>query len=384
MNDSPQPDWDPRSDAVQQDQTAAYDEMRARCPVAYSHFLGWSLFRHADVTRVLHDPETFSNVVSRRRAVPNGMDPPEHTEFRRILDPYFAPERMAAFEPACRQIAASLTQALLERDEVEFVAEFAQSFALQVQCAFMGWPPQMHEALRDWTRKNQEATLARDRARMTQIAAEFDGYINELLRVRRKAGAAASDDFTTSLLRVRVHNRSLRDEEIVSILRNATAGEIGTISAAVGILAHFLAANPDAQRQFREQPSVLPAAIEEVLRIHGPLVANRRVTTRTVDIGGRRIGAGEPVSIIWVSANRDDRVFEDPKTFRPDRDATPNLLYGAGIHICPGAPLARLELRVALEELLDRTTHIEARRDKVPTKATYPASGFAALPLRVR
>ncbi|MEO8717529.1 MAG: cytochrome P450 [Burkholderiales bacterium] len=384
MNDPLPPDWDPRADAVLQDQLTAYDDMRARCPVAYSDFLGWSLFRHADVTRVLHDPATFSNVVSRRRAVPNGMDPPEHTEFRRILDPYFAPERMAAFEPACRQIAASLTQGLLERDEVELVAEYAQSFALQVQCAFLGWPPDMREALRSWTRKNQAATQAQDRARMTQIAGEFDGYINELLRVRRKAGAAASEDFTTSLLRVRVRNRPLRDEEIVSILRNATAGEVGTIAAAVGILVHFLAENPEAQRQLREQPSVLPAAIEEILRIHGPLVANRRVTTRAVEIGGRRIGAGEPVSIIWISANRDERVFEDPKAFRPDRDAAPNLLYGAGIHVCPGAPLARLEMRVAMEELLGRTTRIEPSRNRTPTKATYPASGFVALPLRVR
>lgn len=383
-NDPLRPDWDPRSDAVLRDQLAAYDDMRERCPVAHSDFLGWSLFRHADITRVLNDPEAFSNVVSRHRAVPNGMDPPEHTEYRCILDPYFEPERMAVFEPVCRAIAAGLTKKLLERDEVEFVSEFAESFAVQVQCAFLGWPPDMHEPLRLWTRKNQEATRAQDRARMTEIAGEFDGYIDELLRVRRKAGAEASDDVTTSLLHARVRNRPLRHEEIVSILRNATVGEVGTISAAIGILAHFLTENPDSQRQFRERPSVLPGAIEEILRIHGPLVANRRIATRSTDIGGRKIGAGESISIIWISANRDERVFEDSKTFRLDRDATPNLLYGTGIHVCPGAPLARLEMRAAMEELLGRTTRIERSRDKLPTNAAYPASGFTALHLRVR
>ena len=197
--------------------------MRERCPVAHSDILGWSLFRHADISRVLNEPEIFSNVVSRHRAVPNGMDPPEHTEYRRILDPYFEPERMTAFEPVCRAIAAGLTKKLLERDEVEFVSEFAESFAVQVQCAFLGWPPDMQEPLRLWTRKNQQATRTQDRTRMTEIAAEFDAYIDELLRVRRKAGAEASDDVTTSLLRVRVGNRPLRHEEIVSILRAATA-----------------------------------------------------------------------------------------------------------------------------------------------------------------
>ena len=91
-----------------------------------------------------------------------------------------------------------------------------------------------------------------------------------------------------------------------------------------------------------------------------------------------------PISIVWISANRDECVFEHPKTFRLDRDAAPNLLYGAGIHVCPGAPLARLEMCIAMEELLGRTTRIERSRDKVPTKAAYPTSGFSALPLQIR
>lgn len=384
MNGTPQPNWDPRSAAVLRDRCAAYDEMREQCPVAYSDFLRWSLFRHEDIVRVLHDPDTFSNAVSKHLSVPNGMDPPEHTEYRRIIEPYFRPERMVAFEPKSREIATGLAQSLLGRDEVEFIAEFAQSFAVRVQCAFLDWPPDMHEPLRLWTRKNQEATLAQDRAAMAEIAREFGGYIDELLRVRREAGAEASDDITTSLLHTRVWGRPLRDEEIVSILRNWTVGEVGTISAAVGILIHFFAEHADLQQQLRGQPSLLPTAIDEILRIHGPLLSNRRITTRPVEIGGRKIGAGERISLIWISANRDGQVFEDPKTVRLDRDPAPNLLYGAGIHVCPAAPLARLEMRVAMEELLGRTTRIDPSPDKPSIKAAYPASGFAALPLRIR
>ena len=101
MSDQTAPDWDPRDPSVLRNQRLAYDEMRERCPVAHSNFLGWSLFRHEDIAGVLADPETYSSA-SKRRAVPNGMDKPEHTKYRSVLEPYFTPERMAAFEPVCR------------------------------------------------------------------------------------------------------------------------------------------------------------------------------------------------------------------------------------------------------------------------------------------
>ena len=384
VNERLQDDWDPKSDAVQRDQRAAYDGMRERCPVAYSDFLGWSLFRHQDIVRVLNDPDTFSNAVSRHLSVPDGMDPPEHTEFRRMILPYFRPERVDAFEPQCREIAANLLQSLLERDELEFIGDFAHWFAVRIQCASLGWPLEMCEPLRLWTQKNHQATFARDRQAMTEIAREFEGYVHQLLQSRRAAGAQAGDDITSSLLRQEVQGRPLRDDEIVSVLRNWTVGEVGTISAALGILVHYLSQHPDLQQQLRAQPSLLPAAIEEILRIHGPLVANRRITTRPVEIGGRKIGAGERLSLIWISANRDGRVFEDPEAYRADRDQAENLLYGAGIHVCPGAPLARMEMRVAMEELLGRTTGIAPIPAKPPTAAVYPGSGFATLNLRIR
>lgn len=383
MNEALQADWDPHSGTVLRDQLAAYDEMRERCPVAHSDFLGWSLFRHEDLVRVLDDPDVFSSVASTHLSVPNGMDPPEHTEYRRLIERYFGPERMVEFEPQCREIATNLVESLVAREEVELIEEFAQAFAVRVQCAFLGWPPDMHEPLRIWTRKNHEATLAQDRTAMAGIGREFEGYVGSLLRDRRATEAQASRDVTARLSRERVWGRLLRDEEIASILRNWTVGEIGTISAAVGILAHYLSEHADLYRQLRGQPSSLPVAIEEILRIHGPLVANRRITTRPVEIGGRNIGVGERISLIWVSANRDGRAFEDPEAFRLDRDPAANLLYGKGIHVCPGAPLARMEMRVVMEELLGHTMRISPSPCKPPTKAMYPASGFATLPLRI-
>ena len=270
MNDILQPDWDPKSDAVQRDQRAAYDEMRERCPVAYSDFLGWSVFRHQDIVRVLMDPDTFSNAASRHLSVPDGMDPPEHTEYRRMIVQYFRPERVDAFEPQCREIAAKRLQSLLERDELEFIGDFAHWFAVRIQSASLGWPLEMCEPLRLWTQKNHQATFAQDRTAMAEVAKEFEGYVHELLQIRRAAGAQASDDITGSLLRQQVQGQPLRDEEIVSIVRNWTVGEVGTISAALGILVHYLSQHPELQQQLRTQPSLLPAATEEILRIYGP------------------------------------------------------------------------------------------------------------------
>lgn len=365
------------------DQLAAYDTLRGRCPVAHSDYLGWSVLRHGDVLQVLHDHETFSNVVSARLTVPNGMDPPEHTEHRRVNDRYFTPELMNAFEPGCRAIAAHLVDGL-PRGAVTDAMELAQVYALRVQSAFLGWPAELEEPLRDWTRRNHESTLARDRAAMVDVALEFDGYIRDLLSARRAAGADAPQDLTTRLLNEQVWGRPLTDEELVSLLRNWTVGELSTISASVGILVHHLAVRSEVQDLLRADVRLVGAANDELLRLHGPLIANRRVTTRAVDLGGRTITAGERVTVIWPSANRDEAVFGDPDEFRLDRDPEQNLLYGAGIHVCPGAPLARLELRVLVEELLARTERLAAAPGTGPAPARYPAGGFTSVPVVLR
>ena len=379
-----QEDWNPKSDAVLDDQRRAYDEMRERCPVAYSDLLGWTLFRHEDIARVLNDPGSFSNVVSKYLSIPDGMDPPQHTAYRSFIEPYFRPDAVAAFEPQCRAIAVNLVQSLLEREEAEVMGEFADWFAVRIQCSFLGWPAEMHAPLRLWTKKNHEATFAQDRVAMTKIASEFAGYVDALLQLRRATDASACDDITASLSRGQVNGRPLRDEEIVSILRNWTVGEVSTISAAVGILIQYVSEHADLQQELRADPSLLHDTIEEILRLHGPLAANRRVTTCPMEIGGREIGASERISVNWISANRDGRVFEEPEAFRPARDQSKNLLYGAGIHVCPGAGLARMELRVVMQELLARTSTIKPVPGKPATAARFPASGFATVPILVR
>ena len=373
-------DWDPHSQSSRDNLVATCDEMRGRCPVAYSDALGWSLFRHEDVMRALDDPATFSNSVSVHVSVPNGMDPPRHTEYRRIIEPYFSVDRMEALEPRCRAIAREAIAALTG-GEIDVMENFADEFALQAQCAFLNWPIELHRPLREWVRKNHEATRSLDRVQLSAVAFEFDRHIRGVLQARRTTGFDECD-VASQLLREQVRERTLSDDEIISILRNWTVGELATISACIGILIGFLAEHRDVQTELREGLFHVPRAIDEILRIESPLTTSRRVTTCPVEIGGRTIDARERIALMWGSANRDERVFDRPDEFRLDRDGSRNLLYGAGIHVCPGAPLARLELRILIEELL---TAVELSPGSArPTRAVHPASGFSSYFVQVR
>lgn len=418
-------DWDPRSRHVLNNQIAAYDTMRQRCPVAHSEYLGWSVFRHADVVAVVTDHEAFSSAVSRYPAVPNGFDPPRHAPYRRLIERYFTPDHMAAFEPVCRALARDLVARIPRGHEFEFIAQFALEYALQAQRAWLGWPEYTVDALRHWTARNHRATLRREREELDAVAAEFDSAVRRVLADERArmdqraladghqaadaaAGAVSGTvgSVTAQLLRDTVDGVPLTDEDIVSILRNWTVGELGTMSASVGILVAYLAEHPELQGELRDDPKQLDPAIDEILRMHSPLIANRRVATREVVLGGRTIQAGERVNVNWASANRDETVFGDPDEYQPQKNAAANVLYGRGIHVCPGAPLARLELRVIMEELLAATASIgiapgtgsgAASRPNTGTGtgapesgtwkhdyAAFPASGYRTLPVVIR
>lgn len=378
-------DWNSRSPEVQEDQIAAYDSMRARCPVAHDEFMGYTLFKNEDVRYALEHPELFSNRVSTRHiAVPNGMDAPEHTAFRAINDKYFTPERMQAFEPQIREVVHQLVRDIPRGETVDIMGEFATRYAMRVQNAFMGWPESLEEALIAWMNKNRSATLKRDRAEIASVAVEFDGYIRALLDERW--ANPALQDVTAELLHDRVElpgqkPRVMTDEEIVSLIRNWTVGELSTVSAIVGVIVNFLGEHQGEADRLRQHPEYIGHAVEEILRLQDPLVANRRITTADVEVGGCTIPAGCPVTINWTSANRDEGAFEDALDYRPDRDQSRNLTYGAGIHVCPGAPLARLELRVLVEELLAATESITVEST---VNAQFPVAGYSSVKVVVR
>lgn len=380
-------DWDPRSDDVLKDQIAVYDEMRQKCPIARSAYGYTSIFRHADVMNIMNDHETFSSKVSRFISVPNGMDPPEHTVYRNLINPYFTDAQVDKFVPKLEKISNNLVKTLPKDDVIEFMSQFAQVFAVHVQCAFLGWSKGLHQPLLDWIKDSYQATLSRDQDRLNTVAMQFDSYIKDIIYTRRNRkptpNSDNAQDNTDKLINETVDGKALTDDQIVSILRNWTVGELGTISASVGILAHYFASNPDVQKLCRNDYDVLPAAIDEILRIHPPLIMNRRVTTCPVTIGKHPIEQGERLAILWASANRDEAVFGNPDEFRLDRDPSLNLLYGAGVHVCPGAYLSRMELLIITKALLSATTDIRLPKNQPYEKAHLPSSGFSKLPLHI-
>ena len=373
----PGQDWDPRDPSVLADQVAAYDRVRERSPLAYSGYLGWSVLRHEDALTVLGDHETFRSRVSTHVAIPNGMDPPEHTAYRAVVDRSFAPDRVRAFEPQLRTIAAEVVaSALAATGEIEVMSSIAERYAARAQCAYLGWPLKVADALCAWSSDSARATLTGDRAELARVADRFDAIIVGMLDRQRAAAPGGPATLTARLLEERVGDATLSDATLVSMLRNWTAGELGTIAAAVGIITAFLAPRPDLQRQLRTVPALRQPTMDEILRLEAPLVANRRRTTCPVTLQGRTVPADAPVTIIWPAVQRDPLAVPDPTEFRPDRDPRDNLLYGRGPHACPGEGLSRLELGLLLDELLRALPRFSLAPGREPVRAAYPAGGF--------
>jgi cytochrome P450 len=371
--------WEPLSEAVLADQRRTYDRMRAACPVARSP-RGVTLFRHADVLAAALDPATFSSAVSAYRQVPNSLDPPEHTAFRAAIDPFFAPHRMRMLEPRLREIAGEIIRKVPRGVTVEAVTGIGYPFAARAQADWLGWHG-IERQLLAWMGENHAATRSGDRTRTAAVAAAFDEIVAAQVRRRRSDGAGK--DPTAELLDVAVDGRRLPDADIVSILRNWTAGDLGSIAAALGVVLHFLATHPEVQEALRAGSGDLASAIDEMLRIDDPFLVNRRVTTAAAPVAGFLLTPGTWVYLNWTSANRDEAVFGDPDAYRPAEHAPNNLVYGIGIHACPGRPLATLELMVATETILSMTASVELARDEEPVRERYPLGGWQRLPLRL-
>lgn len=374
---------------------SATDEQRASGPLARTPEGTWVVLGHAEAMEVAGDHDSYSSAVSRFLQVPNGLDGVEHTAIRAATDHFFGPEEMAAFEPVLRDVARDLVEELTADvgpagTEVDAVAAIGAVFAVRAQTAWLGWPAELEPQLLQWMVDNHEASRSRDLARTAEVAERFDALIRSVIRPRRAAGAHAPDDVTNRLIHQRVElpdpevpdstERSLRDEEIVSILRNWTGGDLGSIALCVGVLLTAMSTRPQLAERLRHGTyEEAVAIVDELLRIDSPFVSNRRVTTCPVTLAGQEIAQGERLLIHWTSANRDERTFPSPDEFDPAANTPHNLVYGTGKHVCPGRPLATLELVVALQELL---AVVEVAPAETPgEREIAPVGGWAHAPV---
>lgn len=370
--------------AAGRDLRAYTDELRPDHPVVRNTAGEWVLLRHADVAAAALDDAAFSSGVSRHLQVPNGLDGEEHAAFRAVLDPFLSAEALVPFEPVFGRIATELAASAPRGVSIDAVTDIGARFAVRGQSAWLGWPPELEDRLVAWVAENHAATRSGDRLWTQDVAEAFDELILSVLEPRREAAAGDEPgDVTVELMRARVHGRPLTDDEMVSVLRNWTGGDLGSIALCVGVLVHHLASHPALQDRLRAgvRDAEFDAVIDEILRIDDPFVSNRRITACPVTVAGVEIAAGERVKLHWTSANRDEAVFGDPDRFDPEGNAAHNLVYGTGRHVCPGRLLATLELRIALRALLAATSSITLDPQRPAEREVAPVGGWASVPV---
>jgi cytochrome P450 len=277
-------------------------------------------------------------------------DPPDHTRLRRLVSSVFTARRVEAMRPWITRLTGELIDGFATHDQVDLMAEFAAPLPILVISELLGIPEADQPRVREWSRTIISGLGSPDFP--VRDAAEFVGYLRDLIAHRREQPDEA---LISALIRARDENDALSANELTStIFLMIVAGHDTTLSL-IGNGAYLLMTEPDRAARLREDPGLLPAAIEEFLRLESPVpAANYRAAVESFDIGGRHIPAGDLVAISLQAANRDGSQFSDPSRLDPSRVQGRHLAFGHGIHFCLGAPLARLEGELAIGTLLNR------------------------------
>jgi cytochrome P450 len=358
----------------------------------------WAVLKHADVVRVAQEPTLFSaheagvvlenltpQALEGMRMMLLAMDPPKHVAFRRPLAPSFKARVMAQLEGRIREICREIMRDAAERGEVEFVHDVTASLPTQVIGELMGLPREDWDAIHMMAERN---TRSQDPEIMaTAQGSENDGAVVDMAMygiqfAAQRRAEAPREDLTSLILATEFDGAPMNDIEFGSFfVQLVTAGNDTT----QGMLANGLLAlleHPDQLADVRADPTLVPGAVEEILRYENPLHYFRRTATADTELHGQAIAAGDKVAMIYTSANRDEDVFDDPQTFDIRRDPNPHLSFGIAEHFCLGVHLARLEGVVFFEELFATFPKIELTGEPRRTRSNLNNS-LKALPVRL-
>ncbi|MGA3145952.1 MAG: cytochrome P450 [Acidimicrobiales bacterium] len=348
-----------------------YARLRAEAPVARNDSLGlWVVSRHADVIAVSRDPDTFCSAkgimvfeIGAEYATPPTMmhtDPPDHTRYRGLVQPGFRPSFIRALEKSVRARTRALVAAIEPGEPIDIVSEVAVPLPLQVISDLMGMPEDEWPQFFRWSEAVIPGATDWPEEERQALSAEMVTYLLAAAADRR---AHPGEGIISELGAAEIDGDRLTDAELgMFLVQLLVAGNETTRNMMSGGLLGF-AGEPgqwSALRSRASTPRALSIAVEEMLRWTTPVVSFMRTTTRPTELGGRQLGPGEPVLMLYASANRDESVF-GPTADRFDsaRDPNPHVAFGFGPHFCIGAVLARLEGRVLLEELLSRFESVE-------------------------
>ncbi|KAA2257269.1 cytochrome P450 [Solihabitans fulvus] len=358
------------------------DGHRRNTPVFFDEKQGfWQVFGHADVSAALSDPATYSSDFSGmtptqedfeifRKGNFVGMDAPEHRKLRRLVNQAFTPRMMAGLEPRIVAITSELFDGLDDPERFDLMDALAYPLPVIVIAELLGIPAEDRSIFRRWAATLFDGDQLQGDTGPEEIEAalnavaptirEMNTYIlAHIARCRTNPG----DDLTSELLRAEVDGERLDDGEILGFIGLLlVAGHI-TTTALLGNTILSLAGNPEAAAELRADPALWPAALEEVLRYRTPFARLGRRTTTEVTLSGHVIPANQIVMLYLASANRDETLFPDPDRFDIHRAPNPHLTFGHGVHFCLGAPLARLEAKIALGQLFARYQDIRLDPD---------------------
>ncbi|MGP4019061.1 cytochrome P450 [Saccharopolyspora sp. 5N708] len=354
--------------------------------VRFDEELGvWNVYGHQEAVEVLSDPHTFSSDVGRLLPIEldeslvegdlTQLDPPVHRKLRRLVSHAFTPKIVADLEPRIAALTHELLDAVADRQRIELVADLAYPLPVVVIAELLGVPSSDRELFRKWAEEQlsggsqlsvvddqgeQQRRLEAQGASFTQIIDYLRGHAAERRRHPRQ-------DLLTQLVQAEVDGERLTDNEVVNFANLLLAAGHITTTMLLGNTVLCLDANPQQAARVRADRALVPGAIEESLRLLTPFALTYRATTAEVELDGQRVPADQVLSVWLSAANRDGRQFADPDAFDPTRDPNPHLGFGRGIHFCLGAPLARLEGRIALNILLDRFPQLSTDPDNAPT-----------------
>ena len=337
-----------------------YKMLRDNAPAFRKEGTGVIVSRRADVDQILRTPDLFSSGMHAaalgniRPLIPLQIDPPDHRKFRKLLDPTFAPQRMRELEQQMVALVNELIDSFIDRDEIDFVAEFSLPFPSQVFLTMLGLPldelPRLLEMKDGIIRPHVKlGTTVRDPAadalrRATGLS--IYEYFDEVI-----AGHSPGDNgLLGGLLEAELEGERLTHEEVLDICFLFLIAGLDTVSASLECFFRFLAEHPDRRSGLSADPAVIPDLVEELLRWETPVAVVSRVATEDTEIAGCPVQAGEQVLALLGSANTDEAELPDAGDVRWNRDVNRHLAFGGGIHRCLGSHLARLELRVALRE----------------------------------
>jgi cytochrome P450 len=342
----------------------------------------WALMKHEDVSSALRDHETF---VSGRsplagKAYPKLVlldDPPRHTQLRRLVNKAFTPKRIEALVPWITSVAQALLDAI-DTVETDLVQSYTMPLPTQVIAHLLGIPPEEYETFKRWSDTTIAYTTITPEERAQSDQAMM-AYFGRMALARRAHGA---EDLLTALVEAEVEGKALEDWEIVSFCMQLLIAGNETTTHLLGNMMNILVDRPALWRQLREDRSLVDAVIDETLRCESPVQRLPRHTAREVAVSGVCLPAGAGVGIFYGAANRDPRAFPNPDEFRLDRDLRQHVAFGAGVHYCLGAPLARAEASITLHTFLDRFPVLKRGAGPAIRQTANPLMfGFQHLPL---